>query len=43
MRELESADDDWGGKYASRRDGRQRLWETVVKAGRVAMQSRGNP
>lgn len=43
MRELESADDEWGGKYASRRDGRQRLWETVVKAGRVAMQSRGNP
>ncbi len=36
MRELESADEDWGGKYAKRQDGRQRLWETVIKAARVA-------
>lgn len=36
MKELESADEDWGAKYAKRLDGRQRLWETVVKASRVA-------
>lgn len=38
LRELESADEDWGGKYAKRPDGRQRLWETVIKASKVAMQ-----
>lgn len=36
MTELEGADRDWGGKYAKRHDGRQRLWETVVRAQRAA-------
>jgi len=32
LTELESADRDWGGKFAMRIDGRKRLWETVQKA-----------
>ena len=36
MTELESADRDWGGKFANRPDGRKRLWETVVRAQRAA-------
>lgn len=40
LSELESADADWGNKYGMRPDGRQRLWETVVKASKVAHQER---
>jgi len=34
--ELEGADRDWGGKYARRPDGRQRLWKMVLDAKKLA-------
>jgi|TARA_R110002051_G_scaffold91970_1_gene161672 hypothetical protein len=34
--ELEGADIEWGGKYARRPDGRQRLWKMVLDAKKLA-------
>ncbi len=39
--ELEGADRDWGGKYARRPDGRQRLWTMVVAAKKQAWEPKG--
>ena len=36
LTEMESADRDWGGKFAKRPDGRQRLWEMTKKAKQAA-------
>jgi len=36
LTELEEADKDWGNKFMKRRDGRQRLWDMVIKARRIA-------
>ena len=35
LTELESADVDWGSKFAKRPDGKKRLWELVVSAQRT--------
>jgi hypothetical protein len=39
--ELEGADRDWGGKYARRPDGRQRLWKMVLDAKKLAWEPKG--